>query len=49
MLWPGVDPATVEAAMDDVMAEFTKRGPNPKLLKAEKQKYLQVLSEEFKG
>ena len=34
----GVDPATVEAAMDDVMAEFTKRGPNPKLLKAEKTK-----------
>ena len=36
----GVDPATVEAAMDDVMAEFTKRGPNPKLLKAEKTKIL---------
>ena len=36
----GVDPATVEAAMDDVMAEFTKRGPNPKLLKAEKTKKL---------
>jgi predicted Zn-dependent peptidase len=26
--------------MDDVMAEFTKRGPNPKLLKAEKTKIL---------
>ena len=36
----GVDPATVEAAMDDVMAEFTKKGPNPKLLKAEKTKKL---------
>jgi len=36
----GVDPATVETAMDDVMAEFTKRGPNPKLLKAEKTKIL---------
>ncbi|MDB9996518.1 insulinase family protein [Gammaproteobacteria bacterium] len=36
----GVDPAKVEAAMDDVMAEFTKRGPNPKLLKAEKTKIL---------
>ena len=36
----GVDPATVEAAMDDVMAAFTKRGPNPKLLKAEKTKIL---------
>ena len=36
----GVDPATVEAAMDVVMAEFTKRGPNPKLLKAEKTKIL---------
>ncbi|MDA9618380.1 insulinase family protein [Pseudomonadota bacterium] len=36
----GVDPATVEAAMDDVMAEFTKKGPNPKLLKAETTKIL---------
>ena len=36
----GVNPAKVEAAMDDVMAEFTKRGPNPKLLKAEKTKIL---------
>ena len=36
----GVNPAKVEAAMDDVMAEFTKRGPNPKLLKAEKTKML---------
>ena len=36
----GVDPATVETAMDEVMAEFTKRGPNPKLLKAEKTKIL---------
>ena len=36
----GVDPADVESAMDDVMAEFTKKGPNPKLLKAEKTKIL---------
>jgi len=36
----GVDPETVEAAMDDVMATFIKRGPNPKLLKAEKTKIL---------
>ena len=36
----GVDPADVESAMDDVMATFIKRGPNPKLLKAEKTKIL---------
>ena len=36
----GVDPAKVEAAMDDVMTNFIKRGPNPKLLKAEKTKLL---------
>ena len=36
----GVDPAKVEAAMDDVMNNFIKRGPNPKLLKAEKTKLL---------
>ena len=36
----GIDPADVESAMDDVMATFIKRGPNPKLLKAEKTKIL---------
>jgi zinc protease len=36
----GEDPAEVEKAMDDVMANFIKRGPNPKLLKAEKTKAL---------
>ena len=36
----GVDPAKVEAAMDDVITNFIKRGPNPKLLKAEKTKLL---------
>ncbi|MDG1184836.1 MAG: insulinase family protein, partial [SAR86 cluster bacterium] len=36
----GVDPANVESAMDEVMATFIKRGPNPKLLKAEKTKIL---------
>ena len=36
----GVDPAKVEAAMDNVMTNFIKRGPNPKLLKAEKTKLL---------
>ena len=36
----GVDPAKVEAAMDDVMTNFIKRGPDPKLLKAEKTKIL---------
>jgi zinc protease len=36
----GVDPSVVEAAMDDVMTNFIKRGPNPKLLKAEKTKLL---------
>ena len=36
----GVDPADVESAMDDVMSTFIKRGPNPKLLKAEKTKIL---------
>jgi zinc protease len=36
----GVDPSVVEAAMDDVMTNFIKRGPDPKLLKAEKTKIL---------
>ena len=36
----GVDPSEVESAMDDVMANFIKRGPNAKLLKAEKTKTL---------
>jgi len=36
----GVDPALVEAAMDDVMSDFIKKGPNAKLLKAEKTKTL---------
>ena len=36
----GVDPADVESAMDNVMATFIKRGPDPKLLKAEKTKIL---------
>ena len=36
----GEDPAEVEKAMDKVMANFIKRGPNTKLLKAEKTKAL---------
>ncbi|MDC1525187.1 insulinase family protein [Gammaproteobacteria bacterium] len=36
----GVDPSEVESAMDGVMANFIKRGPNAKLLKAEKTKTL---------
>ena len=36
----GVDPALVETAMDDVMGDFIKKGPNAKLLKAEKTKTL---------
>jgi zinc protease len=36
----GVEPAEVEKAMDNVMANFIKRGPNAKLLKAEKTKAL---------
>ena len=36
----GEDPAEVEKAMDKVMANFIKRGPNAKLLKAEKTKAL---------
>ncbi len=36
----GEDPIKVEKAMDNVMASFIKRGPNPKLLKAEKTKAL---------
>ena len=36
----GEDPAKVEKAMDDVMASFIKKGPNSKLLNAEKTKAL---------
>ena len=34
----GEDPATVEKAMDDVINSFIKKGPNRKLLEAEKTK-----------
>ena len=36
----GEDPASVEEAMDEVMDTFIKRGPNRKLLEAEKTKAL---------
>ena len=36
----GEDPLEVENAMDDVLEIFIKKGPNPKLLKAEKTKTL---------
>ena len=36
----GEDPLEVENSMDDVLEIFIKKGPNPKLLKAEKTKIL---------
>ena len=36
----GEDPASVEKAMDEVMESFIKKGPNRKLLQAEKTKAL---------